>query len=271
MTRRALGAAILALALSAAGGCNCSESGQGDAAVERELVVFAASSLQDVFTALSASFREKHPGVEVKFSFAGTQQLRTQIEHGASFDVFAAADSVHALTLVHSNHLRPSSTIAENEPVIVVAPSASALVRQLADLPHVDRLVIGSREVPIGRYTLEVLERATRELGHDFRRQVESKVVSRELNVRQVLSKVLLGEAQAGVVYRSDALTAKGRVTLVEIPRRLNVVARYPIAVAVKAPHPGLARAWVDFMRSAEARAALSAAGFRVPEGGDGR
>jgi molybdate transport system substrate-binding protein len=269
MTRRALLGALLAVALAASGACRRSESGTRDAAAERELVVFAASSLQDVFTSLAASFRAEHPGVEVKLSFAGTQQLRTQIEHGARFDVLAAADSTHALTLVRTNHLGPLSTLAENEPVIVVSPSSSGVVRRLADLPHVDRLVIGAPEVPIGRYTLEVLDRATGELGQDFRRRVEAKVVSRELNVRQVLSKVLLGEAQAGVVYRSDALTASGRVSLVEIPLALNVVARYPIAVAVKAPHPGLARAWVSFTRSPVARAALTAAGFRVPDGGD--
>jgi molybdate transport system substrate-binding protein len=269
MTRRAFLGALLALALPAA--CNRSGSEKSGEAAERKLVVFAASSLQDVFTTLTASFRAEHDGVEVQLNFAGTQQLRTQIEHGASFDVLAAADSVHAQSLVRTKHLGPLSTLAENEPVIVVAPSASARVRRLADLPEVDRLVIGSPEVPIGRYTLEVLDRAARELGHDFRRRVEAKVVSRELNVRQVLSKVLLGEAQAGVVYRSDALAAKGRVRLVEIPRTLNVIARYPIGAALKAPHPGLARAWIDFMRSPEARAALTAAGFRPPAGGDER
>src|SRR5687767_3748893 len=99
MTRRALLGALLAVALAASGACRRSGSGTRDPAAERELLVFAASSLQDVFTSLAASFRAEHPGVEVKLSFAGTQQLRTQIEHGARFDVLAAADSTHALTL----------------------------------------------------------------------------------------------------------------------------------------------------------------------------
>ena len=86
---------------------------------------------------------------------------------------------------------------AETEPVVVVAPAAAGLVRKLADLQNVERLVVGTREVPIGRYTLELFDRASAELGEDFHRRVEAKIVSRELNARQVLSKVLLGEAQA--------------------------------------------------------------------------
>jgi molybdate transport system substrate-binding protein len=261
-------AALLLLALGASAACGRSETGSGDAAKERELVVLAASSLEGAFSALAASFRASHPGVEVKLSFAGTQQLCTQIEHGASFDVLAAADSVRALALVRSNHLGPLWTFAVNEPVIVVAPAAAGGVRSLGELPNVERLVVGTPEVPIGRYTLEVLDRAAAELGEDFRRRVEARIVSRELNVRQVLSKVLLGEAQAGIVYRSDALAAQGRVLVLEIPRPLNAVAHYPIAVAARAPHPHLARAWVELVSSPLGRAALAAAGFGAPEQG---
>jgi molybdate transport system substrate-binding protein len=266
MTRRGLRAFLLALLLVLIAACGRSDTSSSKAsAAEQELIVFAAASLEDTFTTLATSFRASHPGVEVKLSFAGSQMLRTQIEHGASFDVFASADAANALALVRTNHLGPLSTFAENELVIAVAPSAAAVVRNFADLPRAERLVVGTSELPVGRYTVEVLERASRELGADFRRQVEARVVSRELNVRQVLSKVVLGEAQAGIVYRSDALAAKGRVEMVTIPKPYNVVARYPMAVGVRAPHPVLARAWVDLVRSPEGRAVLSAAGFRVP------
>jgi molybdate transport system substrate-binding protein len=270
MKRRTFGFALVVL-VAAGFGC-ARDDAPADASVvdagtaEREVVVFAASSLQDAFTRLETSFRTAHPGVEVKLSFAGTQQLRTQVEHGASFDVFAAADSVHALALARANHLAPLTTFAENEPVVVVAPDAAGPIRTFAELPTIERLVVGAPEVPIGRYTLEVLERASKDLGEDFRRQVEAKIVSRELNVRQVLSKVTLGEARAGVVYRSDALTAKSPVRVVEIPSQYNVVARYPMAVATRAAHPRLARAWVDHVTSPAGRAVLTAAGFRIPE-----
>jgi molybdate transport system substrate-binding protein len=263
---------LLVVALLAAGalaGCRAkARVDVGDAgAEEREVVVFAASSLQDAFGGISTAFRAAHPGVEVRLNFAGSQQLKTQIEHGARFDVLASADTPSALALARANHLGPLVTFAENEPVVAVAPAAAAVVRTLADLPEADRLVIGTPEVPIGRYTLELLDRASSELGEDFRARVEAKVASRELNVRQVLSKVLLGEAQAGVVYRSDTVAARGRVHVIEIPRHLNVVARYPIAVAARATHPRLARAFLDFVSSPAGHEALGTWGFRVPEG----
>ncbi len=260
---------VLFLALAAGGTFPACDRANADArAEEREVVVFAAASLQDVFTKLAGSFRSEHPGAEVRLSFAGSQQLRTQIEHGASFDVFASADSVNALALSRANHLGPLTTFAENEPVIVVSKDAAGRVKALADLATTERLVIGTPEVPIGRYTAAILDRASADQDPDFRRKVEANVVSRELNVRQVLSKVVLGEAQAGIVYRSDALLQKDRVRLVEIPKELNVVASYPIAVAVRAPHPRLARAWLEFVSSPAGRSALSAGGFRVPEKG---
>jgi molybdate transport system substrate-binding protein len=271
VNRRALVGALLSLALGSAAACRRSKTASGDAARERELVVFAASSLEGAFTSLASSFRAAHPGVEVKLSVAGTQQLRVQIEHGATFDVFAAADSINALALVRSRHLGQLWTFAQNELVIVVSPAAAGVVRRLGDLPKVERLVVGAPEVPIGRYTLEVLDRATAELGEEFRRRVEARIVSRELNVRQVLSRVVLGEAQAGIVYRSDAVLAKGRVLVVEIPKPPNAVAHYPIAVAARAPHPHLARAWVDLARSPSGRSVLTAAGFGVPEQGSQR
>jgi molybdate transport system substrate-binding protein len=264
-TRRAVLLALVAGSAGVLAGCPSRPSAGDSGVAEREVVVFAASSLQDAFGRIAASFRREHPSVEVKLAFAGSQQLRTQIEHGASFDVLASADGVGAVPLVRANYLGALATFAENEPVIVVAPGAASVVRALSDLPKVERLVVGTPEVPIGRYSLEILDRASSELGEDFRRRVEARVASRELNVRQVLSKVLLGEAEAGIVYRSDALTAKGPLRIVEIPASFNVVARYPIAVAARAPHPRLARAFVDFVRSPAGRAVLMAAGFGVP------
>jgi molybdate transport system substrate-binding protein len=145
--------------------------------------------------------------------------------------------------------------------VIVVTKEATATIRGLADLPSADRIVIGTPELPIGRYALQILDRAAASLGPDFRARVEARVVSRELNVRQVLAKVSLGEAQAGIVYRTDA-KADPALTRVPIPPELNVIAEYPIAVVQAAPHPGLARAWVELVLSAVGKRALEGAGF---------
>jgi molybdate transport system substrate-binding protein len=232
---------------------------------ERELVVFAAASLRDVFTTLQGHFTRAHPGVELTFNFAGTQELRTQLEQGARADVFASADHLHMAELVAASLATSPVIFARNEPVMVVAKEAATTIRGLADLPTAPRIVIGTPEVPIGRYTLSLLDRASLSWGADFRAQVEARVASRELNVRQVLNKVRLGEAQAGVVYKSDAEAARGQVEVVTIPPDINVVAEYPIAVLAGAAHPKLARAWLSLVLSADGQRVLGDAGFLAP------
>jgi molybdate transport system substrate-binding protein len=231
---------------------------------EKQLVVFAAASLRDAFTALEVGTERAHPGVEVTFHFAGTQELRTQLEQGAAVDVLASADPRHMDALVQAGHAAAPVVFARNEPVIVVAREAASSIRSLADLPGAARLVVGTPEVPIGRYTVQILDRAAVTLGPDFRTRVEAKVASRELSVKQVLAKVVLGEADAGVVYRTDVQSKRG-VTVVTIPAEVNVIAEYPIAVVTGAAHPGLARAWIDHVRSPAGQARLHSAGFLPP------
>ena len=132
----------------------------------------------------------------------------------------------------------------------------------LADLPRAERIVVGAPEVPIGSYTLQILRRAAGKLGADFPMRVEAKIVSRESNVRQVLAKVQLGEADAAIVYLSDALAARGKVAVVEIPPELNVMAEYPIAALKAAPHPDLARRFIELVRSPAGLSDLHEAGF---------
>jgi molybdate transport system substrate-binding protein len=234
-------------------------------AQEQQLVIFAAASLRDVFTTLQGELTRAHPGVELTFNFAGTQELRTQLEQGASADVFASADQLHMAELVRASLASSPVVFARNEPVIVVAKEAATTVRGIADLARVQRIVIGTPEVPIGRYTLQLLDRASLTLGADFRARVEARVASRELNVRQVLNKVRLGEAQAGIVYRSDAQGARGDVEVVTIPPEIGVTAEYPIAVLAGAAHPKLAQAWLDLILSADGQRVLADAGFLSP------
>lgn len=228
------------------------------------LTVCAASSLRDVFTTLGEQLARDQPGVKVAFNFAGTQELRRQIEQGASCDVFAAADRRHLDALALSGSAHDAAVFARNRPVIVVAREAASTIRALEHLPAADRLVVGAPEVPIGAYTLELLARAEPRLGPGFAERVQHKVVSRELNVRQVLAKVRLGEAQAGVVYRSDAhdLTDVG---VVELPEWLAVEVEHPIALIGAAPHPA-ARAFRELVLSQRGQAALERAGF-LPSG----
>ena len=121
---------------------------------ERELTVFAAASLREVFDDLGKGFEAKNAGVKVRISYAGSQELRTQIEHGAKGDVFASADLKHMAALEKAGLVAASRVFTRNEPVIVVPKGNPAGVRALADLPKAKRLVIGTPEVPIGNYTL---------------------------------------------------------------------------------------------------------------------
>lgn len=229
------------------------------------LTIFAAASLRGAFGELKAAFARHSPHVELTFNFAGTQELRTQLEHGAPVDVFASADRQHMDALRQSSRVKEPVVFARNEPVIVVARERQGSVTSLADLPQLDRLVVGAPEVPIGRYTAQLLANAAGVLGADFGARFQQKVVSRELDVRQVLNKVALGEADAGIVYRTDALVAKGRVGVLHIPAQLNVIAEYPIAVTTTTAHPTAAGAWLQFVLSPAGQEVLNQAGFLSP------
>lgn len=261
-TRRVFVARGLCCAAALGLGCRRFES-EADA---RELRVFAASSLREAFSELGREFERTHAGVRVVFNFAGTQELRTQLEHGASADVFASADPQHARELLALQRILSPRSFARNEPVVVVSRRAQVAVRAFVELPLAARVVLGTPEVPIGRYSAQILERANQQLAADFRARVEARVVSRELNVRQVLAKVSLGEADAAIVYRTDAIAAGEQVRIVPIPPELNVIAEYPIAVAADSTEPGLAAQWVNLVRSATGRKVLMAVGFLAPE-----
>lgn len=234
--------------------------GQAGAAGERELVVFAAASLRDAFEALAGEFRRAHPGVALSFNFAGSQELRTQIEHGAPADVFASADTQHMGVLAGQGLVRPAVRFARNR-LVVIVPAGATGVQRVEDLPAARRIVIGSPDVPIGRYTRQMLGKAAA-VWPGFEEKVMARVASQELNVRQILAKISLGEGDASVVYRTDAAAAPDKVDAIAIPEEIDVVAEYPIAALARAPHPALAQAWIEHVQSPAGQAALVRAGF---------
>lgn len=273
-------AGVLACAACSERGSAAGERQEHAASVDRgatperpgaqELTIFAAASLRNAFEALAEDFRRAHPAVELRFSFAGSQELRVQIEHGAPADVFASADAGHMDALVAQGLARPAARFARNHLVIVV-PEGVATVKELPDLPRARRIVIGGADVPVGRYTRAMLARAAvRWPGFD--QAVLARVVSQELNVRQVLAKVALGEADAGIVYRTDAASAPDTVDAVAIPADLDVVAEYPIAALSRA-QPA-AQAWIDHVLSPAGQQTLARFGFapaRDPAGSEAR
>jgi molybdate transport system substrate-binding protein len=235
----------------------------GDPPPQRELVVLAAASLRDAFTAIAKSFEASHPGVHVILSFSGSQDLRAQVEHGGAADVFASADAAPLKALEAAGLSRPSTVFARNVLVVVVPQGNPSGIATFDDLPKAKKLVIGVPESPIGGYTVKVFQRADK--AHPgFLASVQKQVASRELNARQVLAKVSLGEADAGIVYRTDALTARGKVATVEIPAALNEIAEYPIAALTQGKQPALAQEFIALVTGAEGQRLLARQGFQA-------
>jgi molybdate transport system substrate-binding protein len=148
----------------------------------------------------------------------------------------------------------------------VVPPGNPAGLGSLEDLPKATRIVLGAPEVPVGQYALELLDLADTHYGAGFRGRVEEHVVSLEPNVRQVLAKVELGEADAALVYRSDVIASRD-VLVIEIPAALAVPARYFVGVTTGAAEPQLAERFVEHLRSPAGRAVLGRHGFRAADG----
>lgn len=229
------------------------------------LTVFAAASLTDAFREVGTSFEAANPGVSVTFNFAGSQTLRTQIEQGAPADVFASANSDQMEALVASGMVareRPRIFLT-NELVVVLPSNNPAQVKSLEDLRRPDlKVVMAAADVPVGEYSRRALDNMDAAFGAGFKSGVLQNVVSNEDNVKQVVTKIQLGEADAGMVYTSDAVAAPDLQTL-EIPAPLNVVARYPIAVLAHAVQPTLGEQFVAFVLSDQGQAILRKWGFQ--------
>jgi molybdate transport system substrate-binding protein len=228
------------------------------------LTVLAASSLTEAFLDLEAAFERGQPGADVTVSFAGSQSLRLQIEQGVRADVFASANPDHMQALENAGLVRAPTTFATNALVIAVPASNPSHIGAFEQLPRASRIVIGSPEVPIGRYARTLFARADSVLGGSFGSAVESRVVSHEPNVRLVLAKVELGEADAAVVYRTDLTRARTAVGI-SIPSEVNVEAEYRAGILSDAPNLILAQRWMTFLNGPDAQDILEHHGFSLP------
>ena len=230
------------------------------------LIVFAAASLTDAFQELAGPFEAAHTGVTVSFNFAGSQALRTQIEEGAQADVFASANPKEMETLEAAGSLSgPARTFATNVLTIIVAPNNPAGIGSPQDLakPGV-KLVLAAEEVPAGGYARQALANLAALYGATFPEAVLQNVVSNEDTVRQVVAKVQLGEADAGIVYATDAV-ARDSLGTVALPEAQNVVAEYPIAVLAESRNQRLASEFGEFILSPEGQDILRRWGFGPP------
>ena len=246
-------------------------------------MVFAAASLSNLFPQVATAFQKQHPGVSVKFNFAGSQRLRTQLEHGARADVFASADQDQMELAMESGLLSGEPVpFASNRMVVIVPqgdrledPATRTTVRSLEDLANPGvKLVVALPAVPAGKYALEAIQRlgdADNGFPSDYSQRVRANVVSQEPNVRGVVQKVVLNEVDAGVVYQTDAMVehVASKVAAIQIPDWANPSASYPIGVLRDAAEPDLAGAFVEFLQSPEGQLILSGHGFGAPKPGD--
>ncbi len=261
MTRRFRAVALLmAAALGAAcgggGGTESDSAGGGAGAtppVAGRLTVLAASSLSESFAELGRRFEAAHPGATVTFNFAASSSLARQLVEGAPGDVLATADETTMGQALDGDAVRSPTVFARNRLAIVTRAGNPDGVGGLPDLARPGLVVVlCAREVPCGRLAQEALTNAA----------VTVRPASSEENVKAVLGKVVLGEADAGIVYVTDVEAAGDEVAGVEIPDEHNVVASYPMAVATAAANPVAARAWIDFVLGPVGQEVLARYGF---------
>jgi molybdate transport system substrate-binding protein len=218
--------------------------------------VMAAASLAEPFVELEHIFEATHPVVNVELGLAGSHQLAYQLASGAPADVFASANKKYIDTAIEGDRVGQDDprVFVKNRLTVIVPATNPGGLRELQDLaiPGI-KLVLAAREAPVGQYSLDFLANASQYsvFGTGFADAVLRNVVSYEHNVKAVVAKIMLGEADAGIVYVSDAAgrNAQG-VIQIAIPEALNVVADYQIAVVKDSPHPELAQAWVDMVLS---------------------
>jgi molybdate transport system substrate-binding protein len=223
----------------------------------QQLRVYAATSLTEPFQALEKAFETVHPDVDILLTFAGSQVLRLQIEHGAHADIFASANQRHIQALIDQGIAGESRIFIRNALVVIVPPDNPSQIFSFADLAKASRLVLGTENVPVGRYARLALKRAGLE------KRVLPRVVSLEKNVRLVRAKVALGEADAAVTYQSDALSFKG-VRSIAIPAAYNPRIEYSIAILARVRNRPLAELWLEFVLSGAGQAIMERHGFEA-------
>jgi molybdate transport system substrate-binding protein len=248
-----LGLALL-IAAGCGGGSGSGSSGGGSGSSGGKLVVFAASSLIDAFPRIATSYQQQHRGWKVDFEFLGSDQLAAQIEQGDVADVFAAASTKYAEQLQGENLLGKTTNFATNTLVLATPADNPAGITSVSDIGNA-KLVVGDPSVPIGAYTLTVLDN----LGIN---PSSLNIVSQEAKVTDIVTKLELGEADAGFIYTSDARTAGDRLKTFQLPATAQATATYPIGIVTGSKNAKAAQQWIDLVMSPQGQQVLVGDGF---------
>lgn len=260
LARPVIAASVAAAALtgcgSSSGGGSTSGGSSSSSAVKGTITVLAAASLTEAFTTLGQQFEAAHPGTKVVFSFGPSSGLATQITAGAPADVFASASQKNMDQVTSAGDASGPTVFVRNTMEIAVPPDNPANIAAVTDLAKTGvKVALCQAQVPCGTVAKQVFDNA----------KVRVRPVTEEADVKSVLSKVQLGEVDAGVVYVTDVRAAGDKVKGIEIASDVNASTSYPIAALTKAPNAAGAKAFVDFVLSSTGKAVLMQDGFAAP------
>ena len=250
----AIGAAALALAACTSGSTPADSTASAEATPAETTVlnVYAAASLTETFGELEEIFEEANPGVDVRFNFAGSQDLVTQLGEGADVDVLATANESTMKKAADASQVDAQTIFVTNTLTLITTPGNPAGVTGLDSSLDGVKLVICAPEVPCGKLTKTLTDK----LG------VTLNPVSEEQSVTDVRGKVSSGQADAGIVYKTDALAEGDAVDTVEIQGADEAVNKYPIALVSASTKKNLGQKWIDLVLSADGQKILEGAGF---------
>ena len=256
-SRVLVSAAVLVGLLGASCGSDDKPADTTSHVASGDVTVFAAASLTAAYTEIGDAFMTEYPDSKVTFNFAASSELVAQINEGAPADVFASADQANMTKLTDAGGNAGEPTVfATNTLQIIVEPGNPKGIAGVADLAKSDILYVTcAPEVPIGKYAAQVLTSAG----------VTATPVSLEENVKGIVTKVTLGEADAGIVYTTDVIAAGDKAAGVEIPADINVTASYPVVAIKDAPNADGARAFVEFVLDEQGQKILATYGFAAP------